>query len=91
MNLIRLFLMLVFLLPTSVLASITEGGTGMIFGSDHAFCFTAPAGWVLDNQRGRNHDKVFTFLGFEFYWLKDRPGIPATTVVAQYTTLSREN
>ena len=52
MNLIRLFLMFVVLLPTSVLANITEGGTGMIFGSDHAFCFTAPAGWVLDNQSG---------------------------------------
>lgn len=52
MNLIWLILMLVALLPTSVLASITKGGTGMIFGSDHAFCFTAPTEWVLDNQSG---------------------------------------
>ena len=44
--------MFVVLLPTSALASITEGGTGMIFGSNHAFTFTAPEGWVLDNQSG---------------------------------------
>jgi hypothetical protein len=26
--------------------------TGMLFGEDHAFYFTAPAGWVLDNKSG---------------------------------------
>ena len=41
-----------FLLPYSTEASITEGGTGLLFGADHAFNFTAPNGWVLDNQSG---------------------------------------
>lgn len=40
------------LLPCLAEASITEGGTGMLFGSNHAFNFTAPNGWVLDNQSG---------------------------------------
>ena len=26
--------------------------TGMLFGEDHAFYFTAPSGWVLDNKSG---------------------------------------
>jgi hypothetical protein len=26
--------------------------TGMLFGKDHAFYFTAPSGWVLDNKSG---------------------------------------
>ncbi|MFX0202900.1 MAG: hypothetical protein ACFFCW_42900, partial [Candidatus Hodarchaeota archaeon] len=34
------------------LASITEKGTGMLFGEDHAFSVTAISGWVLDNQSG---------------------------------------
>lgn len=27
-------------------------------------------------QPGRERDRTFTFLGFEFYWLKDRKGVP---------------
>ena len=52
MKLKPLILMIVVLLPCPVFASITEGGTGMLFGADHAFSFTAPKGWVLDNQSG---------------------------------------
>ena len=33
-------------------ASIAEGGTGVLFGNDHTFSFTAVEGWVLDNQSG---------------------------------------
>lgn len=52
MKLIRLILMLMLLVPFHAEASITEGGSGMLFGNDHAFNFTAPNGWVLDNQSG---------------------------------------
>ncbi len=39
-------------LYTPALCGITEQGTGMLFGQDHAFFVTAPEGWVLDNQSG---------------------------------------
>lgn len=35
---------------TTALAAITERGTGIILGSNHAFSLTAPEGWVLDNE-----------------------------------------
>ena len=28
------------------------GGTGLIYGTNHAFTLTAPKGWVLDNEAG---------------------------------------
>jgi len=34
-------------------AEITVGGTGMLFGTDHAFNITAADGWVLDNESAR--------------------------------------
>jgi len=52
MKLVRLILALMILLPCSAEASISEGGSGMLFGTDHAFYFTAPSGWILDNQSG---------------------------------------
>ncbi len=52
MKLKSLILMIALLLPCPVLGSVTEGGTGMLFGDNHAFSFTAPKGWVLDNQSG---------------------------------------
>jgi hypothetical protein len=30
----------------------SEEGTGIIYGSDHAFMVTAPSGWVIDNKNG---------------------------------------
>jgi hypothetical protein len=47
---ILLILLAVVFLPSVGPASITEGGTGMLFGSDHAFSFTAAREWVLDNR-----------------------------------------
>jgi len=52
MKLIRLILVLMLLIPCHAEAAITERGTGLLFGADHAFNFTAPKGWVLDNQSG---------------------------------------
>jgi len=45
-------LLLCFLVASAgcVYADIIEGGTGTIFGKDHAFNLTAPKGWVLDNE-----------------------------------------
>jgi hypothetical protein len=43
--------MLILFIPLSAEA-IADSGTGMLFGADHAFSFTAPNGWVLDNQSG---------------------------------------
>jgi hypothetical protein len=33
-------------------SEFTEDGTGIIYGSDHAFMVTAPTGWVIDNKSG---------------------------------------
>lgn len=52
MKSIGLILTLMFLFPCLAEAGITEGGTGLLFGTDHAFNFSAPTGWVLDNQSG---------------------------------------
>lgn len=49
MRLARWIFFLLMLLPGS---SVAAGSSGMLFGSDHAFYFTAPKGWVLDNQSG---------------------------------------
>jgi len=35
--------------------------TGMLFGKDHAFYFTAPPGWVLDNKSGVNQGVHMAF------------------------------
>lgn len=40
------------LVSLSANANPTDGGRGMLFGSDHAFAVTATSGWVLDNQSG---------------------------------------
>lgn len=48
----RILAIATFLVVFSVNAGITEGGRGMLFGTDHAFAVTAKSGWVLDNQSG---------------------------------------
>jgi hypothetical protein len=42
--------------------------TGMLFGEDHAFYFTAPPGWVLDNKSGVNQGVHMAFypVGFTY-------------------------
>ncbi len=55
-------------------ASITEGGKGVLFGSDHTFAFTAIEGWVLDNQSGVNQGLHMTFYPKDQTW-RDSPVI----------------
>jgi hypothetical protein len=50
-----------FSLNGSSFAEITPGGTGMLFGSNHSFNFTAPKGWVLDNESGVNQGVYMIF------------------------------
>jgi hypothetical protein len=61
------FLLFIFVVP-SLQASGTEGGTGMLFGEDHAFYFTAPDGWVLDNQSGVSHGLHMLFYPVGYTW-----------------------
>jgi hypothetical protein len=48
----RLLAAVFLLIPFCAPAEITEGGSGVLFGVDHAFEATATPGWVLDNQSG---------------------------------------
>jgi hypothetical protein len=52
----------------SLQASIMEGGTGMLFGKNHAFFFTAPNGWVLDNQSGVSEGVHMLFYPVGYTW-----------------------
>lgn len=44
--------------------------TGMLFGKDHAFYFTAPPGWVLDNKSGLNQGVHMAFYPVGFTYQK---------------------
>jgi hypothetical protein len=68
MRIIQMLLMFAILFPSSVLAGITEGGMGMLFGADHAFNFTAPKGWVLDNQSGVQQGLYMIFYPADQTW-----------------------
>ena len=70
MKLMLLILLLATLFPGAALADITEGGTGMLFGADHAFKFTAPKGWVLDNQSGAQQGLHMVFYPANQTWSK---------------------
>ena len=52
MRIIIRVIITLFLISSHSYAAITEQGSGMLFGRNHAFYFTAPEGWVLDNQSG---------------------------------------
>lgn len=66
-NVILAFLAFLLLVP-SAHADIAEGGTGMLFGTDHAFYFTAPNGWVLDNQSGVSRGLHMVFYPIGYTW-----------------------
>ncbi len=36
------------------IAEITEGGTGLAYGTKHAYFLTAPHGWMLDTDSGKS-------------------------------------
>lgn len=59
---------LLLLLPWSSSAEITEQGTGMLFGSDHAFFITAAKGWVLDNESGVKQGMYMIFYPVGYTW-----------------------
>lgn len=52
---------LLFLLSGSMLFGQEDMNSGIIYGDNHAFSLTAPAGWVLDNESGvgQGLDAVF--------------------------------
>lgn len=71
----KIFAALIYLVSlSSVEASITEGGKGVLFGSDHTFSFTAIDGWVLDNQSGVNQGLHMIFYPKDQTW-RDSPVI----------------
>lgn len=64
---------LIFLISISrVEASITEGGRGVLFGSDHTFSFTAIEDWVIDNQSGVKQGLHMIFYPKDQTW-RDSP------------------
>lgn len=44
-----------------VYAEMNQKNTGMLFGANHAFYFTAPKAWVLDNRSGVNQGLHMVF------------------------------
>ena len=64
----RILTVIALLISVSAVASVTEGGRGMLFGGDHVFAVTAKSGWVLDNQSGVSQGlhMVFYLKGFEW-------------------------
>jgi hypothetical protein len=55
-------------MPFSSSAEITEQGTGMLYGADHAFFITVAKGWVLDNESGVNQGLYMTFYPVGYTW-----------------------
>lgn len=71
----QILIALVFLASFSRIdASITEGGKGILFGSDHTFAFTAIEGWLLDNQSAVNQGLHMVFYPKDQTW-KNSPVI----------------
>lgn len=54
------FCLIFFSFSGGAIADINNN-TGMLFGNNHAFYFTAPIGWVLDNQSGVGQDLHMVF------------------------------
>jgi hypothetical protein len=84
MRYVILVLLLVFAHPAW--ASITEGGSGMLFGDDHAFYFTAPNGWVIDNESGVSQGLHMLFYPVGYTW-SNSPVFAYGRVVARDQTI----
>ncbi len=63
-----LVLLSVLIVARAVFAAAVDGGRGTLFGDDHAFAVTAPAGWVLDNESGVAQGLDMTFYPQGFTW-----------------------
>jgi hypothetical protein len=49
---VRKYLLIIAFIILSLTPCLAQNQTGMVFGKNHAFYFTAPQGWVLDNKSG---------------------------------------
>lgn len=65
---LSLIFVLLFLPFSSSSAGMTEQGTGMLFGVDHAFFITAAKGWVLDNESGVEQGLHMVFYPAGYTW-----------------------
>lgn len=68
-------------------SDVIDSGRGILFGDDHAFAATAPAGWVLDNESGVAQGVYMTFYPKEFTW-KNSPVIVYGNVSHWSSTLT---
>ena len=67
-RIVSVLFVLLLLVPLTSSADITEQGTGMLFGADHAFFITAAKGWVLDNESGVQQGLYMTFYPVGYTW-----------------------
>ena len=67
-KIVSLLVAFLFFAPLPSSAEITEQGTGMLYGADHAFSVTAPKGWVLDNESGVKQGLHMTFYPVGYIW-----------------------
>jgi len=51
-NIVFLFFFLISTSFAQTYADSSDGGGGIVYGSNHAFIISAPKGWVLDNSSG---------------------------------------
>lgn len=64
----RILTVIALLFSVSAVASVTEGGRGMLFGEDHVFAVTAKSDWVLDNQSGVSQGLYMVFYLKGYAW-----------------------
>jgi hypothetical protein len=67
-KIISVLFILLLVAPLSASAEITEQGTGMLYGPNHAFFVTAPKGWVLDNESGVKQGIHMVFYPVGYTW-----------------------
>ena len=56
------------LFSNNAMATSMDGDTGLLFGANHAFKFTATTGWVLDNKSGVQQGLHMVFYPIDFAW-----------------------
>ena len=58
---------------------VEDGGSGILYGEDHAYSVTAPKGWVLDNRAGASQGVHAVFYPLGKSWA-DAPAVMYTNV-----------
>jgi hypothetical protein len=81
---------LLFLLIISSIAGIAQKdslktNTGLIYGHNHSYFLTAPSGWVIDNESGREQDLMAVFYPKGETWA-DAETVMYTTFTSYDTT-----